>query len=319
MSRKSELWLRLSNRLSGEEFTLANFRNPDEAWINSKFASWQPNESTLRWYRSFVLAKGMMLDDHGYEIYKNIGNTSLGKPVAVRIARPDDDLRIDGGSGWRKVPLKEFIEVNLDHLLVVGEIIFLELAFKNLEFPKTIVEIGAGFGRTCQGILSHFNSISRYEIIDLPEVLKISRSYLQSVLSEKDFKKVHFISAENTKKEFSSADLCIQIDGLQEMDAETIDFYYDHVVESCTSFFSSNPIAKYLPEHGGIKSDVDIPSSIYSLGKSLDIADIWDMKDLQGVREKHISNYLPKNFRILCSAQQDIFPHYENTLYVRDI
>jgi putative sugar O-methyltransferase len=312
MSNESDLWLQISNRLKTEEFSLKDFRNPEEAWINSKLASWKPNENTLRWYRSFVLAKSNLLDAYGYTIYKEFGDTSLGNPVEVRIARPVNDLRGEVAAD------SEFMNINLDYLLVIGELVFLEESFENMEFPKTIVEIGAGFGRTCHGLLSRFDSISRYEIIDLSEVLKISRSYLQSVLSESNFKKVIFISAENTEKEFSTADLCIQIDGLQEMEVETIDFYYKYVIQNCSSFYSSNPIAKYLPEHAGITTGVEIPPPVFSLGKSRDIADIWDMQDLEENREKHTLNYLPENFTIFASEPQDIFPHYENTMYKKN-
>ncbi len=92
------------------------------------------------------------------------------------------------------------------------------------------------------------------------------------------------------------------------MDVETIDFYYDHVVANCSSFYSSNPIAKYLPEHAGIKAGLDIPPVVFSLGRSLDIIDIWDLQDLQEIREKHISNYLPSNFKRYYSEEQIIFP-----------
>jgi putative sugar O-methyltransferase len=313
MSKKSKLWTILTNQLNQDGFSLENFRDPEQTWINSKLASWKPNEESYRWYKSFVLAKALLLDENGVEIYQSIKNTTLGKPVGVRINKPTKTA-----STMKKKYNSEYIDINLDYLLVVEEITFLENALKNYQLPETIVEIGAGFGRTCHGIMSKYKSIARYEIIDLPEMLQLSQSYLQQVLTEKQMKKVHFISAEDTQKKFKAADLCIQIDALQEMESETIEFYFSKVVSNCSFFFSSNPIAKYLPEHAGLKSDLQRSKIVFSLGRSRDIADIWDLQELEILRNKHTSNYQPKNFSTILSKSHRIFPHYENSFYKKN-
>lgn len=313
MSKKSKLWVTLTKQLNQDGFSLDNFRNPEESWINSKLASWKPNEESYRWYKSFVLAKALSLDENGFEIYKSMKNTTLGNPIGVRINKPTKIT-----SKLKKNSNSEYLDINLDYLLVVEELTFLQNSLKNYQPPETIVEIGAGFGRTCHGIMSQYKSIHRYEIIDLPEMLKLSQSYLQKVLTEKQMKKVQFIQAQDTQKIFKTADLCIQVDALQEMESETIDFYFNEVVSKCSYFFSSNPIAKYLPEHAGIKSNSQSSKIVFSLGRSRNIADIWDLQQLEILRNKHISNYQPKNFSTIHSKSHRIFPHYENSFYEKN-
>lgn len=44
-----------------------------------------------------------------------------------------------------------------------------------------VLEIGAGFGRTAQALLKLCDGIESYTIIDLPEVLTLSREYFKMV------------------------------------------------------------------------------------------------------------------------------------------
>ena len=44
-----------------------------------------------------------------------------------------------------------------------------------------VLEIGAGFGRTAQALVSLCDNLESYTIIDLPEVLTLSREYLKKI------------------------------------------------------------------------------------------------------------------------------------------
>jgi putative sugar O-methyltransferase len=90
-----------------------------------------------------------------------------------------------------------------------------------------VIELGAGFGRTAHVLLSAFEHIERYRIVDLPETLSLSRRYLENVLSTTQFEKLQFVDAEDVVSVLPSlhemSHLAIQIDGLQEMKRSTID------------------------------------------------------------------------------------------------
>jgi putative sugar O-methyltransferase len=102
---------------------------------------------------------------------------------------------------------------------------------------RHVIELGAGFGRTAHVLLSVYPFIERYQIVDLPETLALSRVYLLKVLPDALIDKVEFVDAAAVE-DFqwrsngnSTPDLAIQIDGLQEMEKSTIDFYYRNIFD----------------------------------------------------------------------------------------
>jgi hypothetical protein len=234
-------------------------------------------------------------------IYLKINRANLGNPVTVRICnREIESFKLN------------FLDVNLDYLLTVHETSFLR---KNLHIKfQKIVEIGGGFGRTAHALLEIIDTIELYVIIDLPEILNISQNYLQQVLSEENFQKIIFLSSENRPNTYEQFDLCIQIDGFQEMTDETVNRYYEDIVSASKYFLSVNPIGKYLPSTAGI--EVSHESKIaMKLGRSQDIVDIWDILDMKKNREIHVKNYAPNLSTVVASSPSRIFPHYEMTLY----
>ena len=84
-------------------------------------------------------------------------------------------------------------EISLDYLLSIEECNFCE---DKLNQSRIICEIGAGFGRSCHSILSLFD-VEEYIIIDLPEMIELSKTYLSAVLNINQFKKIKFIDANN--------------------------------------------------------------------------------------------------------------------------
>ena len=114
----------------------------------------------------------------------------------------------------------------------------------NFRGIKTVLEVGAGYGRSAYVVLS-LNPSIRYIIADIPPALYISQKYLSTVFPNKrifrfrDFK--HF--AEIEREFFSSdiifimphqlqklprrsVDLCVAIDCLHEMLPSQLDFYF---------------------------------------------------------------------------------------------
>ena len=140
-----------------DETFLANFRQPGNA--NNRLAAWDPYDKTTRYFK-FLVFHQLQAKDHAFYLnYQKIGPVSVGNPVFLK---------------------SHGLEINLDHLLSVEEFMFLEASMP-LGGVRHVLEIGAGFGRTAQALLSLCDDIESYTIIDLPEVLTLSREYLKRV------------------------------------------------------------------------------------------------------------------------------------------
>lgn len=281
---------------------LLNFRRP--GMPNNRLAAWDPLDPSLRYFKFLLMHFVNSKNKCFFRNYAKIGNTQLGKPVTVPVSF--------SGTYGRK------IFVNLDHFLAVEEYTFLKehTGFKGV---RDIVEIGAGFGRTAQSILKLVPKIQSYTIVDLPNVLTLSSSYLKRVLYPKEFKKLKFIKTNSLKTltTLPSWDLAINIDSFQEMPKETIHFYFKKVICKCRIFYSKNPIGKYRPDSVGLlrlrkKSMMDV----FSLGLSKEIIDIFDENSMKPVRKRHVFRYLPtKSFHAVVSQPLEIFPYYLHVLY----
>jgi len=282
---------------------LDNFRIPSN--INSRLAAWNPMEKSLRWHKSFLLLAANNLTPNQIAIYRSFGDVSVGNPVEAVFAEEGKDF--------------QEVRVNIDYLLSLFEINFLTSCLSAKVFPKSIYEVGAGFGRTCHAILVNYPQIKKYRIIDFPQMLSLARLYLSRVLSVDNFHKIEFVEVEKLPHDHDEWELGIQIDGLQEMESSTIDFYFEEVFAKSNYFFSCNPIAKYRPRHAGLE-DVPIEqlNTVLALGRSKKIVDIWNESELSEVRAKHIENYCPPCFSTVYSHPHKLFPHFEMTLYSKN-
>ncbi|EMY76375.1 sugar O-methyltransferase domain protein [Leptospira weilii serovar Ranarum str. ICFT] len=277
---------------------LDSFRMPGSA--NNCLAVWDPFDPTMRFFK-FLLLNGCNSKSNSFFIkYNKLGDVNLGSPIFITIERED---------------LGVVSEINMDHFFSVGEFEFLEASLP-LESCQNILEIGAGFGRTCQGLIKLSNSIKSYTIIDLPEMLNLSSAYLKKVLSDEEFKKVEFISAENIGS-IKNKDLVINIDSFQEMPRKTIECYMEQIVSKAKYFYSKNPIGKYSPESIGLKSDISKPMpEVFSLGLSTQLIDIFNERELRQARKQHIESFKPsKFFVVLHDCPMDIFSYYHHVIY----
>ena len=276
-----------------KKFEIEDFRRPGQ--LNSRLASWEPKENSLRWYRSFL----------------NLGFSSSTEYVKNLLSRMQQKLEL-GQPIANEVNYKGVkIRINLDYLVAAEEFEYLKSYLPN-EINYKFLEVGAGFGRTAHVILEELSELEFYFIYDLPEMLKVSKNYLYKVLSPSLFKKVKFVSDINEiqHEDFSVG---IQIDGFQEMPAEVIDEIYFKLILNCKTVYLKNPIGKYRPQSAGL--DVSLKSVPMDVGRSLDILDVWNTTETEELHLKHAEIYKPTQFKIINFAPERLFPHYLNVIY----
>lgn len=87
--------------------------------------------------------------------------------------------------------------------------------------PSSIIEIGAGYGRTAYAMLSRYPTVS-YTIIDISPALDISRWYLTTLFPERD---IEFLDAAHYDRITAPFDLAVSISSLQEMSHEQVRGY----------------------------------------------------------------------------------------------
>lgn len=303
--RKSGLWELVAPSMADAAERIERFRAPGGA--NSRLAHWEPRESTLRWFRSYLQVAAQNMSPSDLEVLTHIQNMSIGDPVTVTIDAP---------------PSGEPLELSLDYVFAAEELGFLRRALPvsmNFE-PAVVVELGAGFGRTAHVFLTVLPSIETYVVVDLPETLSLSRAYLRAALPSRLWSKLVFIDARMLEGGIAPyidhIDLALQIDGFQEMAQSSIDNYYTNLMCHAQLVFLSNPVGKYLPETAGIL-DVDpaIFSEVSRLGRCCALVDPWDSRDLAHVRQDYIEAYRPSGFDIVASEPSRLRPFYQHVLY----
>jgi putative sugar O-methyltransferase len=298
--KTSKLW----DSLAKDKFAkidapfLSNFREPGNA--NNRLAAWDPFDKSMRYFKFLFFHQIQTKDNLFFSNYAKIGDTSLGNPVTL-----------DAPSGQA---------INLDHFFSIEEYTFLK-GNMNLEKIAHVVEIGAGFGRTAQALIKLAGNIKKYTIIDIPQVLSLSRSYLAQVLNREEFAKLGFVNALSLPRDrlcFDPVDLVINIDSFQEMPKETIGYYFERIINDAHFFYSKNAVGKYRPESVGLY-DVNEKQllDVFSLGLSTDVIDIFSERELEKARQKHVEQYRPKQFGIIAQEPLGIFPYYQNVLYGR--
>lgn len=288
----SELWEALCEELYSDidDKFFTDFREPHNA--ANRFSTWPPKEPTFRYYLTLVFNEVRKKNDDFFSMYKKLGNTQLGQPLSVSA---------------------QGVQVNLDYLTSLEEFDFLEA---NLDLGKieTIVEIGAGFGRTAHTLLKLCPNIKQYTIVDLSPMLKLSSGYLNKVLGS-EASKIQFISSNAIDLwQHVKSDLAINIDSFQEMPKETIINYQKNLISKAKAVYIKNPVCKYNPELLGIVNSRK--HDVFSLGLMTQVANIFNEKDLGEMREIYANAYLPSpNYKILNALPSDLFAYYQHILY----
>jgi hypothetical protein len=182
--------------------------------------------------------------------------------------------------------------VCLDYLQSVFEISFIEDSFDFQD--ASIIEIGAGYGRTCHAILSNYR-INQYTIIDLKNVLEVSKQYLKIVLNKNSFSKITFFDI-NQFNEIKNRQygLCLNIDSFSEMDEDTVRLYLEFIDDQCFNFFVKNPVGKYMDKSLDSHSDGnEVVKMALETGLLRDIIDIHNNKEVSKQSMKFIKAYRP--------------------------
>ena len=141
--------------------------------------------------------------------------------------------------------------------------------FAKLQNIKSILEIGAGSGRTSQAIMT-FNQNLRYIICDIPPAIFISYTRLKKTFPDKKIKflfnyknekslmdeinnnDISFIFPHQMKDiQNKSIDLTLAIDCIHEMDKKTIKYYF-HQINKFSNLFYFSVWKKTIVLHSGI-------------------------------------------------------------------
>lgn len=195
MPSTAAMWQSLAGTMFADitdEF-LGAFRRPGGA--NRRLGSWDPVDTGTRYFKTLLYNAAAAQPPAFFRAWPKLGRTDLGDPLHVTVGA----CRID-----------------LDYLLAVQEVLFVGQSMDAGDC-RHIVEIGAGFGRTCHAFLALWETVESYTIIDLPPLLNLSRAYLGKVLPPSDLTRVRFIATESPQWRAMASDLVINIDSMQEM------------------------------------------------------------------------------------------------------
>jgi putative sugar O-methyltransferase len=292
----SKLWKALCADMfatTDEEF-LQSFRKPGGA--NSRLAAWDPLDPTMRYFKFLLYTTAERQVERFFALYRKLGDVSIGSPVSVRVRSCD---------------------INLDYFLAVDEFLFIESVIER-EAVRSIVEIGAGFGRTCHALIAlKAGHIDSYCIVDLPEILELSRRVLARAVPD-HFDRIRFIDAtdESTWKGLK-ADLVINIDSFQEMPPETIDQYKRGLISGARFFYIKNPIGKYDPQSIGLEAlTPEKTQDVFSLGYCRDVIDIFNDAALVQARSFYLQAYRPgADWTLEADKPMQLFPYYHHALF----
>ena len=181
---------------------------------------------------------------------------------------------------------------------------------------ESILEIGAGFGRTAHAIIKNFHNVKTYTIIDLEPCLNLSSRYLMQVLTPEEYRKINFVRAEDAEK-VDRVDLSINIDSIAEMNPDVCYDYLRLIDKVSEYFYSRNPICKYSPASIGIENitskDFD---KVLNLGLCRKVIDIFDEEELSLCRREFESAYLPsRSWSLTKSEVSKPWQYYHHALY----
>ena len=272
-TRENKFWADINkNQLSSENIS-ANFDNFKSSPINHKIALFNPEVNGIRYLKTLIYNMASRLSEEQWKILRLTLNRELGNPISISYNNES---------------------VCLDYLQAAHELSFIG---KHIDLHSAdVVEIGAGYGRTCHTIISNAE-INSYTIIDLENCMELSRKYLSAVLNQDQFNKISFVDNTDTDR-FTSRnyDLAINIDSFAEMDADIVHSYLGFIDSNCTNFYTKNPVGKYydasLDGHSQGKEVIELA---LKQGILTDIIDIDNNTAIADASNRFIEAYRPGN------------------------
>ena len=194
-----------------EEYKFENYRET----IASRYMT----DNTTRWhwypantkegvtdFLNDVMKKGIVVD---------ISDVLFGNPFYIEI---DDKI------------------ITQDLLVTLGEIKFLN-SHVDLNKITSIVEVGAGYGRTAYGILKKYPHI-KYNIVDIEPALSVARYHLNNAFPDND---IRYLTPDECG-EIQNVDLWFSISAFAEFDAEQIMGYVKHIDRTSKYFYITDAL-----------------------------------------------------------------------------
>ena len=290
---QSEQWERI-NRIHFTDEAICDLQCFKSNAVNHKLAVWDPRTNGVRYLKELAHNLCTSLSNEEWALLDNIEGRELGNPYSVTF-------------NGRKVCM--------DYLQAIFEIRFIS---RNLLLDEAhILEIGAGYGRTCHALLSNYR-IASYSIVDLDKALQLSRCYLSAVLNPERFEKLRFIAAEDFESlHHSRFSLAINIDSFSEMPEETVHTYLSFIRERCDSLYVKNPVGKYADPDFHIHSETNESVQLaLTSGVLRDIIDIYDNEAVACQKKKFIDAYRPgKDWNVVEESWARPWSFYWQALY----
>jgi putative sugar O-methyltransferase len=266
----SPLWKHISEtHITKERIrTLKGFKSSD---VNFKISLWNPRVNGVRYLKALIYNLAASFSPHQVHLLTAIKNRNVGDPITV---------------------IYEKHRVCLDYLQAVLELSFIE---NHIDMNgRTIMEIGAGYGRTCHAILSNYQ-VKSYTIVDLENCLQLSRRYLRTVLSKDYYSRIVFVRADDFDAlDDPLFDVCINIDSFAEMDANVAKHYLRFVSQRCKFFYVKNPVGKYLDKSLDNHSEGSgVVKLALSTGLLTKVIDIHDNRSVTKAARNFVKIYRP--------------------------
>ncbi|GAA2677085.1 putative sugar O-methyltransferase [Actinoplanes palleronii] len=266
--------------------------------VNFKLALWNPQPNGVRYLKALTFALGMRLTPENRERLRRTRHREVGRPYAVRCNGEP---------------------VCLDYLQAVHEVEFLAAQLP-LDGAQ-VMEIGAGYGRTCHTLLSN-HEVAGYTIVDLPNTLALSRRYLETVLTPEQFAKIRFVGVTEVDERVRGTrfDLCLNIDSFAEMDPGTVHDYLELIDATCDHFYVNNPVGKYLDETlDGHSQGAEVVRLALNSGLLRDVIDIHDSEAVREQATAFVSAYRPaERWRCVAQDRAVSWSYYWQALYRAD-
>ncbi len=263
--------------------------------VTHKISMWDPATNGVRYFKALIYHIGMNLSEDNLARLRNIPNREVGSPTTVRC---------QGES------------MCMDYLLAVHELEFLatHLTLDGLR----VLEIGAGYGRTCHTVISN-HQVASYTIVDLPNTLALSRAYLTTVLPPEQLARVNFVPIGDAPALFASTefDLAVNIDSMAEMSPETVTSYLADIDRTCGLLYVANPVGKYLDKSLDNHTDgVEIVNLAMDTGPAREVFDISDMAEVKARVPGYLEAYRPgAAWAPVATAPHLAYSHYWQALY----
>jgi len=239
---------------------------------NFNISLWNPKKNGVRYLKTLLYTLLSTSSTTDFELYKKIKNRNIGSPITVKIRGE---------------------EICLDYFQAIDEAKTISKAV-SLNGAK-ILEIGSGYGRTCHTFLCLYPEIESYCVLDLEPCLILSKRYLEAVLSTGLFSKIRFIGIQDFEcLQEEAFDLAINIDGMADMQEETVLDYLKYIDGHCNGFYCKNTVGKYLDKSLDGSTDYDESVEIaLNSGILREIIDIFDGEQIDRQTEIFLEAYCP--------------------------